>query len=237
MDTIFDLQRWLYPGAVAALNSLQTAGLSAVPGLVAAAFGFGMLHALLPGHGKAVLTSYYAGDGRWRGALLATSVLIVTHVGSAIVIVLGGFAVLERTIGSAGRAPALELASNLLIMVVGLWLLWRAVAMHTHDHDQSSVPLAFVTGLVPCPLTTFIMTYAVVNGFVGAGLILSGMFAAGMFVTVVSFPLAAIVLRTKLVPFLARTHSLRIRIGRPLEIAAAIAIVAIGLLPILRRYA
>jgi hypothetical protein len=36
---------------------------------------------------------------------------------------------------------------------------------------------------------------------------------------------------------LARTHSLRIRIGRALEIAAAIAIVAIGLLPILRRYA
>ena len=31
MDTIFDLQRWLYAGAVAALNSLQTAGLTAVP--------------------------------------------------------------------------------------------------------------------------------------------------------------------------------------------------------------
>jgi nickel/cobalt transporter (NicO) family protein len=237
MDTIFDLQRWLYAGAVAALNSLQTAGLTAVPGLIAAAFGFGMLHALLPGHGKAVLTSYYAGDGQWRGALLSTSVLIVTHVGSAIVIVLGGFAVLQRTIGSAGRAPALELASNLLIMLVGFWLLRRAVKTHTHDHDQSSVPLAFVTGLVPCPLTTFIMTYAVVNGLVGAGLILSGMFATGMFVTVVSFPLAAIILRTKLVPFLARTQSLRIRVGRTLEIAAAIAIVAIGLLPILQRYA
>ena len=237
MDTIFDLQRWLYAGAVAALNSLQTAGLTAVPGLVAAAFGFGMLHALLPGHGKAVLTSYYAGDGQWRGALLSTSVLIVTHVGSAIVIVLGGFAILQRTIGSAGRAPALELASNLLIMLVGFLLLWRAVKTHTHDHDQSSVPLAFVTGLVPCPLTTFIMTYAVVNGLVGAGLILSGTFATGMFVTVVSFPLAAIILRTKLVPFLARTQSLRIRIGRSLEVAAAIAIVAIGLLPILQRYA
>lgn len=235
METIFDLQRWLYSGAVGALNNLQTAGLSAVPALIAAAFGFGMLHALLPGHGKAVLTSYYAGDGRWRGALLATTVLILTHVGSAIAIVLGGFAVLRRTIGSAGRAPALEFASNGLIMLVGFWLLWRALKTHTHDHDQSSVPLAFVAGLVPCPLTTFIMTYAVVNGLVGAGLILSGTFATGMFVTVVAFPLAAIAFRTKLLPLLAQTQSWRVRIGRALEILAALAIVAIGLLPLMRR--
>src|SRR3982751_5271601 len=121
MEMVFDLQHWLYAGAINGLNGLRTAGISGLPALIAAAFGFGMLHALLPGHGKAVLTSYYAGDGRWRGALLATTVLILTHVGSAIVIVLGGFAILQRTIGSAGRAPALELASNLLIMLVGFW--------------------------------------------------------------------------------------------------------------------
>jgi len=116
MDAVFYLQRWLYSGAIDALNALQTAGLSGLPILIAAAFGFGTLHALLPGHGKAVLTSYYAGDGRWRGALLATTTLIVTHVGSAIVIVLGGFAILERTLGSAARASALEIASQVLIM-------------------------------------------------------------------------------------------------------------------------
>jgi nickel/cobalt exporter len=235
MDAVFDLQRWLYSGAVANLNALQTAGLAGVPALIAAAFGFGMLHALLPGHGKAVLTSYYAGDGRWPRALLTTAILIVTHVGSAIVIVLGGFAILQRTIGSAGRAPALELASNILIVLVGCWLLWRTVKRHEHDHDQSSIPLAIVTGLVPCPLTTFIMTYAAVNGLVGAGLILSGMFATGMFVTVVAFPLAAIALRTRLLPLLARTEGWRMRAGHALEVGAALAIIAIGLLPLLRR--
>jgi ABC-type nickel/cobalt efflux system permease component RcnA len=79
------------------------------------------------------------------------------------------------------------------------------------------------------------MTYAVVNGLVGAGIILSGTFATGMFVTVVAFPLAAIALRTKLLPLLASTQSWRVRIGRALEITAALAIVAIGLLPLLRR--
>jgi nickel/cobalt exporter len=44
-----------------------------------------MLHALLPGHRKSVLASYYAGDGRLLGALGSSVVLIITNVGSAVV--------------------------------------------------------------------------------------------------------------------------------------------------------
>ncbi|MGH6856530.1 MAG: hypothetical protein ACRECP_02525 [Methylocella sp.] len=50
-----------------ALHELRTTELGGLSALVAAAFGFGKLHALLPGHGKAVLTSYYAGDGLGPG--------------------------------------------------------------------------------------------------------------------------------------------------------------------------
>ena len=235
METAFDLQRWLYAGAISALNELRTAGISGLPTLIAAAFGFGMLHALLPGHGKAVLTSYYAGDGRWRGALAATTVLILTHVGSAIIIVLSGFVILERSIGRAGRAPMLERASQILIVLVGIWLLWRAMKPHSHEHDRSSLTLAFVTGLVPCPLTTFIMTYAVTNNLIAAGLVLSGTFATGMFVTVAAFPVMAAVLRTQLLPLMARTESWRHELGRFLELGAALAIIALGIFPLLPR--
>ena len=65
-----------------------------------------------------------------------------------------------------------------------------------------------VTGMIPCPLTTFIMTYAIVHGAVGAGLVLSGTFAAGMIVTVAVFPLLAVVLRTR-AWLVAPTHRLR----------------------------
>jgi len=33
--------------------------------------------------------------------------------------------------------------------------------------------LAFVTGLVPCPLTTFIMVYATAQGIIAAGLLVT----------------------------------------------------------------
>jgi ABC-type nickel/cobalt efflux system permease component RcnA len=210
------------------LNALQTTGLAGLPSLVVAAFGFGMLHALLPGHGKSVLASYYAGDGRWRGALASSTILIVTHVGSAVVLVMTGFALLQRTIGGAGRAPMLEHASHVLILLSGLWLLFRALRSHAHD-EKSGFALAFVTGMIPCPLTTFIMTYAMVHGAVGAGLILSGAFAVGMVVTVAAFPLLAIGLRTRALPAaLAFSPQWRRGAVRTVEIAAALAITAIG---------
>ncbi|HQS47256.1 MAG: hypothetical protein B7Y12_00715 [Rhizobiales bacterium 24-66-13] len=233
METIFDFQHWLYGGALDALKGLPSIGVMGLPALVGAAFGFGMLHALLPGHGKSVLASYYAGDGRLRGALGSSLVLIVTHVGSAVLLVLSGYAILRRTIGGAGRAPALETASHILIALVGLWLLWRAFKPHGHDHGRSGPALAFVTGLVPCPLTTFIMTYAVANGLLVAGLVLSGMFAAGMVVTVAAFPLLAVLVRTRMVPLMTRTERLRTWTGHVLEIAAASAVTILGLWPLI----
>ncbi|MCK1414846.1 hypothetical protein IVB55_18070 [Bradyrhizobium sp. CW4] len=117
--SIFELQRWLYSGAVEALNGLRDAGIAGVPALIGTAFGFGMLHALLPGHSKSVLASYYAGGSRLLGAVASSAILIFTHVGSAVAIVHGGFAVPRRTIGGAGRAPGLEYASQMPILSIG----------------------------------------------------------------------------------------------------------------------
>ncbi len=229
MEATFELQRLLYANAIGALNALRTTGLAGLPSLVVAAFGFGTLHAMLPGHGKSVLASSYAGDGRWRGALASSTILIVTHVGSAVVLVMTGFALLQRTIGGAGRAPMVEHASHVLVLLSGVWLLFRALRSHTHDSEKSAFALAFVTGMIPCPLTTFIMTYAAVHGAVGAGLILSGTFAVGMIVTVAAFPLLAVGLRTRALPAaLAFSPQWRHGAVRTVEIAAALAITAIG---------
>lgn len=104
--------------------------------------------------------------------MLSSAILILTHVGSAIVIVLTGAAIIQRTLVGAGRAPILERSSQILIVLFGLWLLWRAFRPHHHDHGRSGSALALVGGLVTCPLTTFIMAYAVANGLVLAGLLL-----------------------------------------------------------------
>lgn len=210
MPAIFNLQRWLQTGALDSLKALETGAITHVPVLIATAFLFGLLHALLPGHGKLLLASYHAGHGRRRDALASSIIVILTHVGSAILIVLAGFEILKRTLGGAGRAPQLEWFSHMLVAMIGLWLLWRALRPHRHEVSTRSGPaLAFVAGLIPCPLTTFIMTYAVTKGLVLAGLILSGAFAIGMIVTVSLFPLLAVVMRTKGLLWLPENRALQ----------------------------
>ena len=106
---------------------------------------------------------------------------------------------------------------------------------HLHRHDRSAPLLAIVTGLIPCPLTTFIVTYAAAHDAVRWGLLLSALFAVGMTSTVALFPLTAVLARTRFLPLVARTDATRNRVASAVEVCAAIAVIAIGALPLLRQ--
>ena len=69
--------------------------------------------------------------------------------------------------------------------------------------------LAFVTGLVPCPLTTFILTYALAKGKLAIGLAAVGGMLAGVIVTLVTFAVTAVVARDRFMGLLARTEGWR----------------------------
>jgi len=226
-----DIQGWLYGGATAELRALAggfgTLKLLAAMSLAAV---FGMVHALMPGHGKTVIVSYYLGrSSGLLGSVGTSAILVLTHVGTAVVLVLAGYLVIRRTIGGAGRAPAFEVASAILVMAIGAWLLFRA--MRPHEHAAATTDgrvLAFVTGLVPCPLTTFIMVYAATQGIIAAGLLVTAGMASGMVATIAAFALAAVLLRDQFLAVLERTHHLRRQAGRALELASAMVIIAFG---------
>ena len=231
MKFVGEVQGWLYGGASAELRGLA-AGFDPIKLFVAMAIAavFGMVHALMPGHGKTVIVSYYLGrPAALLGSIGTSAILVLTHVGSAVVLVLAGFIVIRRTIGGAGRTPAFETVSAVLIIAIGLWLLFRALHPHEHMHTAADGRvLAFVTGLVPCPLTTFIMVYATAQGIIAAGLLVTAGMAVGMTVTIALFALAAMLLHDRFMIFIARTNRIRRQVGRGLEVASAIAIVAVG---------
>ena len=96
---------------------------------LAAAILFGAVHALMPGHGKTVLVSYHLGQpARPIEGFVNGSILAVTHVGLAVVLVLAGFAVISRAFAYGGRTPQFEAASGILIVLIGAFLLWRSLA-------------------------------------------------------------------------------------------------------------
>jgi nickel/cobalt transporter (NicO) family protein len=226
-----DVQGWLYGGATAELKGLA-AGFDATKLFLAMSIAalFGMVHAFMPGHGKTVIVSYYLGrPAHYLGSVGTSAILVLTHVGSAVILVLAGFIVIRRTIGGAGRAPAFEIASAALIIAIGLWLLFRAWRSHDHTHGTADGRvLAFVTGLVPCPLTTFIMVYAAAQGIIVAGLLVTAGMAVGMIATIAIFALGAVLLHDRLAMLMERTDRFSRWIGRGLEFASAIAIIFFG---------
>lgn len=94
--------------------------------LVLFSFGYGVLHALGPGHGKLVIGSYLASHrARFLDAVFLSVWSAFVQAVSAIVLV--GAAAWLTGKGLAGvltRASALELTSYLALLAVGAWTLW-----------------------------------------------------------------------------------------------------------------
>jgi nickel/cobalt exporter len=228
MSWLIELQHWLYGGMAAGIKSAEH--ISALPALLASAVLFGALHALMPGHGKSVLVSYHLGrPGRAWDGFITGMVLALTHVGSAVLFIMVGVAVISRSLAAAGRAPAFETASAILIIATGIFLLWRTARPHERNHAGDGKMLAFVTGLAPCPLTTFILTYAIAKHQLAVGIASVGAMAIGVIVTIAGFAVAAVFARGRFMGLLSRTETLRLRVGRAFELASACAVIVLGI--------
>jgi ABC-type nickel/cobalt efflux system permease component RcnA len=118
------------------------------------------------------------------------------------------------------------------IVLIGIWPLYNALR-HRHDdlglQNGKMLAVATATGLVPCPLTTFIMVYAVTNSVISVGLLFTGSMALGMVATIAIFATATVFLRHRILHFLESTIGIRERTGQALEFVSATAIIGFGL--------
>ena len=229
MHSIIDVQHWLYSGMASGLGQVASGNFRAIFGVVAAAVLFGAIHALMPGHGKTVLVSYHLGQqARLREGLANGAILALTHVGLAVFLVLAGFAVISKVFAFGGRTPQFETASGVFIAAIGGFLLWRSLRSDHHASNLDGKTLALVTGLIPCPLTTFIMTYALAKGMLAAGLTVTVAMTVGMIATIGGLALVAAFARNRLIGLLARTEGWRYRVGMVLEVGSSVMVFAFG---------
>ena len=171
---LFDVQRMIH----AALSSDITAyansrDFTALLAVLPLGIVFGAAHALTPGHSKSVLAAYILGSGlKPSRALLTSFVLSVTHISSAVLLASVANSLVTRSLVGAGRAPSLEWTSRLILVAIGLWLIFRAIRAKPHVHGEG-IAAGFIAGLIPCPLTLFVMTFALSRGAPEAGLAFS----------------------------------------------------------------
>ncbi len=173
-------------------------------------FVYGLLHALGPGHGKALAVSYFLGRPEARGlraGLFFGLVSMLTHVLSATLLVLGGVHLLGllggQTLQTAGAG--LEMASYALVLGLGLFLLCKGLLDLKKERlspptNQDTAPLkrkdnilvlAVASGLAPCPGASLVLIFSLSLGLLRAGLLAMLAISLGMALTIAAFAMAA----------------------------------------------
>jgi nickel/cobalt transporter (NicO) family protein len=191
---------------------------------------FGAAHALTPGHSKAVLATYLAGSTASLRRALATSLtLSFTHVTMSVMIVLLSLPLIRFSFGAeAGRAPVLEQISRSLLIVVGIWMIVRAIRPKRQQGDHASPAFGVMAGLIPCPLTLFVMTFAVSRNVPEAGIAFAVVMMAGVALTLSSVAIASLVFRGSLLSLLAERPHLMERASRSMLAVGGIALAVLA---------
>jgi nickel/cobalt transporter (NicO) family protein len=126
------------------LRALQGEGdAGVIPAVIGLSILYGVVHALLPGHRKTLLFSYFlSSDARPVHAVIAGSLLGVLHAFAAVVLVVGGYYLLELSLsGTIARVDVfMQRVSAVLILILGAVLLFLKIreliheASHEHEH-------------------------------------------------------------------------------------------------------
>jgi ABC-type nickel/cobalt efflux system permease component RcnA len=215
-----------------------TAGHGVLVLLLLAAFGWGAVHALSPGHGKAMVAAYLVGTrGTARHAAALGAIVTVTHTAGVfalglVTLLLSQFVVPEQLY------PWLTLASGLLVVIVGTGVVrsrLRARRAHAHEHghdhhhhdDVSTrglLAMGASAGLIPCPSALVVLLGAISQHQVLLGMLLIVAFSVGLAAAMTAVGIAVVYAGR-----LTARVDFRGRAATALPVASGIVIVAVGL--------
>jgi ABC-type nickel/cobalt efflux system permease component RcnA len=217
-----------------------TAGRGVLVFLLLAAFGWGAIHALSPGHGKAMVAAYLVGTrGTARHAAALGAIVTVTHTAGVfalglVTLLLSQFVVPEQLY------PWLTLASGLLVVIVGAGVVrsrMRARRAHSHSHSHAHdhhhhddvttrglLAMGASAGLIPCPSALVVLLGAISQHQVLLGMLLIVAFSVGLAAAMTAVGVAVVYAGR-----LTARVDLRGRVATALPVISGIVIVVAGL--------
>ncbi|MEW6357372.1 MAG: hypothetical protein AB1696_13665 [Planctomycetota bacterium] len=210
----------------------------------------GALHALTPGHGKAIVAAYLVGSrGRVRDAIILGAVVTFTHTASVVVLVVVVH-VLKNVFLPARLNPFIASASGLLILVMGICLIVSRVrrrGVHAHGHEHGAdhhhrgdvttgalLSLGVAGGIVPCPDALAVLLLAIGFNHFLLGLLLLFAFSFGLAAVLMAIGILLVTGRLKLMK--GAEDSRLVKYYLPMASAVAIAILgaAMTIIPLVK---
>ena len=149
-------QAGFYRDLTATLTAMKTNG-SAGFWLMALSFLYGVLHAVGPGHGKAVISTYVLANRETarNGALLALVSALAQAVTAVVMVLVAAILLGATSIAMTRAAAAMETGSFALIVLLGLWLVWRKIGRPLGEWlAERYAPVTVTVGGAPAVMTT-----------------------------------------------------------------------------------
>ncbi|ABB37086.1 high-affinity nickel-transporter [Oleidesulfovibrio alaskensis G20] len=213
---------------------------------LAVSFVYGVVHAIGPGHGKAVVFCYFLGrSGGISRGLLMGNLLTSVHVLSAAVLVFAAHLLFEQGAarGIHGVSGPVQRFSYGIIMLVGAAMLLHAlyelfsgrlggrVRQATAECPAgygSLTAVSVLAGLVPCPAAVLILTFARGLDITQAGVLALVALALGMGLTTSAFGLLSMVSRRVLLHSTGRSTRAVVAGYALLSVTGALAVTLLG---------
>ena len=202
----------------------------------------GALHALTPGHGKALLAAYLVGDlGTVRQAVVLGATITLTH--TAAVLALGGGARGGHHVVPGVVVPVLSVVAGVAVLVLGVrlvcqrWIGTRSpVIAHGHGHHHGPVPtrrtglrgvaaMGVSAGMIPCPEALSVMLFAIGLNRTALGIVMIVAFGMGLALVLVGLGLGLV---TAAPAVLRVTGSRSVWLTRRLPLVSAAVVTVLG---------
>jgi nickel/cobalt transporter (NicO) family protein len=209
------------------------------------AVAIGALHALGPGHGKALVGAYLLGArGRARDAV-ALGVLVATMHTVSVLLVGALLAATQRAAIGPVIDTAIRAAAAAAVTILGIGMLRRArqrqrVPAGGHDHDHvppvpvaplsraGIVAIAAAGGLLPSPAAVLVLLTTLALGRPVVGILLVAAFGIGLAATLTVIGL--LVLKGRAAVDRAAERPMVGRLAATLPLVSAVAVTAGGLI-------
>jgi nickel/cobalt transporter (NicO) family protein len=171
--------------------------------LLLTAFAWGALHALSPGHGKAMVAAYLVGArGTARHAVALGATVTVTHTAGVFLLGLVALGLSEYVLPE-DLYPWLNLVSGLLVVGVGAYVLRKNLRRRRHHHHhhhhhpetlswRGILAMGTAAGLIPCPSALVVLLGAIAQGEIALGMLMIVAFSLGLAATLTGLGVAVV---------------------------------------------
>jgi nickel/cobalt exporter len=173
--------------------------------LLLTAFAWGAIHALSPGHGKAMVAAYLVGSrGTARHAAALGATVTITHTAGVFALGLVALGLSEYVLPE-DLYPWLNLVSGVLVVGVGAYVLrknLRRRRLHHHHHHDHAPPeklswrgiiaMGAAAGLIPCPSALVVLLGAIAQGQIALGMLMIVAFSLGLACTLTGLGMAVV---------------------------------------------